>query len=113
MRHLLKLPSKGDASSNNQPSVPQGLPYQMLKSFPQRHILSLDEAVGENDYLPNDSTSAFHSRRDLSTRACTRILRGVFPVPNPPCSFLYGIGISLAGLLGSWYRQEAVFEHLG
>jgi signal transduction histidine kinase len=75
----LKVPSKGDVGPNNQPSVPQGLLHQMLKSFPQGQILSLDEAVGENDYLSNDSTSAFHSRPDLSTHTCAKDLTRCLP----------------------------------
>ena len=75
----LKLPSKGDAGSNNQPSVPQGLLHQMLKSFPQGQILSLGEAVDEDDYLLNDSTGGFVSRSDLITHTCTKNIARCLP----------------------------------
>lgn len=68
----LKLPSKGNAGLNNQPSVPQGLLHQMLKSFPQGQILSLDETVGENGYPSNDST-------DLSIHTCAKNLARCLP----------------------------------
>ncbi|CAG8230049.1 unnamed protein product [Penicillium nalgiovense] len=68
----LKLPSKGNAGLNNQPSVPQGLLHQMLKSFPQGQILSLDETVGENGYPSNDST-------DLSIHTCAKNIARCLP----------------------------------
>lgn len=41
------------------------------------------------------------------------ILRGVFPVLNLPCFFLYGIGISHVGFPGFWYGRQAVSARLG
>ncbi|KAJ5494652.1 CheY-like superfamily [Penicillium fimorum] len=75
----LKLPSKGSAGPNNQPSIPQGLLHQMLKAFPQGQILSLDDAVDEGDYLSNDNTSTSDSRPDHKTRTCAEHLARCLP----------------------------------
>ncbi|OQE37829.1 hypothetical protein PENCOP_c009G03672 [Penicillium coprophilum] len=75
----LKLPSKGSASPNNQPSIPQGLLHQMLKAFPQGQILSLGEAVDKGDYLSADSTSTFDSRSVHNTQICAKHLARYLP----------------------------------
>ncbi|OQE06694.1 hypothetical protein PENVUL_c017G04439 [Penicillium vulpinum] len=75
----LKLPSKGDGGSNNQPSIPQGLLHQMLKAFPQGQILSFDEAVDENDYLLNNKKSTINSQPDPNTDTCAKRLAQCLP----------------------------------
>lgn len=68
----LKLPPQGNAGPNKQPSIPQGLLHQMLKSFPQGQILTLDEDVDGYDCLLNDST-------DLNTHTCAKHLARCLP----------------------------------
>ncbi|KAF9249004.1 hypothetical protein DTO013E5_8159 [Penicillium roqueforti] len=75
----LKLPSKGNPGPNNQPRIPQGLLHQMLKSFPQGQILSLDEPIDEDDCFSNDYTSDFDSRPDPNTQTCAKHLARCLP----------------------------------
>ncbi|CAI7656301.1 unnamed protein product [Penicillium crustosum] len=75
----LKSPSKGNDGPNKQPSIPQGLLHQMLKSFPQGHFLSLEEAVDEDKYPSIDSPRAVDSQLDPDTQTCTKHLARCLP----------------------------------
>lgn len=51
----------------------------MLKSFPQGHFLSLEEAVDEDKYPSIDSPRAVDSQLDPDTQTCTKHLARCLP----------------------------------